>query len=259
MVIGALAGGGREAAVREVEEGRQVPLRRAAQLPAGLCGKDGEAAPSPASSRPASSPPNADATAAACSARSARAWSWSPPRRARTPRQAADLQGRQAPHEAGAAPARAAPPTSSAQLGEGGRPPDVGDARRQEAARLRQHRRLRGGPGRGRHGARPKKPPSGWRRTPRTGPKQSGPAAYAQLIFAAHAAGADPRDFGGTDLVAALNATGPAPPAAGRRAPKETRRKDDGGVSVWWIIGVGLVAGAGIGFLLSSRNKKNQL
>lgn len=30
-------------------------------------------------------------------------------------------------------------------------------------------------------------------------------------------------------------------------------------MSVWWIIGVGLVFGAGIGFLLSSRNKKSQL
>ncbi|QCX76298.1 Prenyltransferase and squalene oxidase repeat protein [Streptomyces sp. YIM 121038] len=86
--------------------------------------------------------------------------------------------------------------------------------------------------------------------------KQGGPAAYAQLVFAAHAAGLDPRDFGGADLVKQLNATGPAPRA--QAADEEKDKDDDGsGVSVWWIVGVGLAAGAGIGFLLSGR-KKNQ-
>ncbi|KUL46414.1 prenyltransferase/squalene oxidase repeat-containing protein [Streptomyces regalis] len=90
---------------------------------------------------------------------------------------------------------------------------------------------------------------------------QSGPAAYAQLILAAHATGTDPRDFGGTDLVKQLNATGPAPQsAAGGSATasaKASEQKDDdnGGVSVWWIIGVGVVAGIGVGFLISGRNK----
>ncbi|MER5468571.1 prenyltransferase/squalene oxidase repeat-containing protein [Streptomyces sp. NPDC002935] len=92
---------------------------------------------------------------------------------------------------------------------------------------------------------------------------QSGPAAYAQLIFAAHATGTDPRDFGGQDLVAKLNATGPTPSAAGASAtPSEKKHdeKDDGnGLGVWWIIGIGLVAGIGIGFLISGRNKKQQL
>ncbi|MER5181359.1 prenyltransferase/squalene oxidase repeat-containing protein [Streptomyces sp. NPDC002896] len=94
---------------------------------------------------------------------------------------------------------------------------------------------------------------------------QSGPAAYAQLIFAAHAAGADPSEFGGQDLVRQLNATGPAPQAtdSSGKADKATEgeKKDDGdsGLGVWWIIGVGLVAGIGIGFLLSGRNKKQQL
>ncbi|MDT9698509.1 prenyltransferase/squalene oxidase repeat-containing protein [Streptomyces sp. P17] len=87
--------------------------------------------------------------------------------------------------------------------------------------------------------------------------KQNGPAAYAQLILAASVAGADPRDFGGTDLVKQLNATGPEPKAT---APAEEKKdEDDGGVSVWWIIGVGLVAGIGVGFLISSRNKGQQL
>ncbi|MFJ9705849.1 prenyltransferase/squalene oxidase repeat-containing protein [Streptomyces sp. NPDC101234] len=86
--------------------------------------------------------------------------------------------------------------------------------------------------------------------------KQSGPAAYAELIFAAHAMGADPRDFGGTDLVTALNATGPAPRAA---AAEHTGAKKSSGTGVWWIVGTGLVAGIGIGFLFSGRRKQRQL
>ncbi|MGW1888862.1 prenyltransferase/squalene oxidase repeat-containing protein [Streptomyces sp. NPDC002004] len=89
--------------------------------------------------------------------------------------------------------------------------------------------------------------------------KQSGPAAYAQLVLAAHATGTDPRDFGGADLVKQLNATGPAPQAA-ESATKAADKKDDngGGLGIWWIVGVGLVAGAGIGFLLSGRTRKRQ-
>ncbi|UPZ31503.1 terpene cyclase/mutase family protein [Streptomyces sp. LRE541] len=95
----------------------------------------------------------------------------------------------------------------------------------------------------------------------------SGPAAYAQLIFAAHATGTDPRDFGGADLVKQLGATGPAaassdPSAEGGQDTKDQddndRSEDDGGVSVWWIVGVGLVGGIGVGFLLSSRTKKQR-
>ncbi|MGQ4335230.1 hypothetical protein ACN6LE_005588, partial [Streptomyces hayashii] len=97
--------------------------------------------------------------------------------------------------------------------------------------------------------------------------KQSGPAAYAQLVFAAHAMGADPRAFGGTDLVAQLNATGPAPrsagKAAGATASAEPKKADDSdgsgtGYSLWLIIGVFLVVGIGIGFLLSGRGRKQQ-
>ncbi|MFE3030798.1 prenyltransferase/squalene oxidase repeat-containing protein [Streptomyces canus] len=81
---------------------------------------------------------------------------------------------------------------------------------------------------------------------------QSGPAAYAQLILAAEASGADPGDFGGTDLVKELSATGPAPVTASQED------QEDSGTSVWWMIGVGLAAGAGVGFLLSSRNKRKR-
>ncbi|MEU6989240.1 prenyltransferase/squalene oxidase repeat-containing protein [Streptomyces sp. NPDC046465] len=92
--------------------------------------------------------------------------------------------------------------------------------------------------------------------------KQSGPAAYAQLVFAANAAGMDPRDFGGADLVKQLNAQGPAPQSAADSASaskSDEKKDDDGGVSVWWIIGVGMVAGIGIGFLYSGNRKKKQL
>lgn len=88
--------------------------------------------------------------------------------------------------------------------------------------------------------------------------KKSGPAAYAQLIFAAHASGIDPRDFGGADLVKQLNATGPAPQAT-EQAADEKKDSDDDGLSIWWIIGVGMVAGIGIGFLYSGNKKKQQL
>ncbi|MGP4048016.1 prenyltransferase/squalene oxidase repeat-containing protein [Streptomyces sp. 2A115] len=96
---------------------------------------------------------------------------------------------------------------------------------------------------------------------------KSGPAAYAQLIFAAHATGTDPRDFGGADLVKQLGATGPAgrtsdstsdSSAVPSDQAKDEEEDDDGGVSVWWIIGVGLVGGIGVGFLISGRNKKQQ-
>ncbi|KOV71086.1 prenyltransferase/squalene oxidase repeat-containing protein [Streptomyces sp. MMG1121] len=84
---------------------------------------------------------------------------------------------------------------------------------------------------------------------------QSGPAAYAQLILSAHAVGAQPGDFGGTSLVRSLNALGPAPSMDS--ATQRTEKSDDSShTGVWWIVGVGLVAGIGIGFLLSGRKKR---
>ncbi|WP_156726767.1 prenyltransferase/squalene oxidase repeat-containing protein [Streptomyces apocyni] len=95
--------------------------------------------------------------------------------------------------------------------------------------------------------------------------EEKGPAAYAKLIFAARATGGDARDFGGTDLVSALNKTGPAPQADGTsdksdesKTASDSSDSDSDSVAVWWIIGVGLVAGVGIGFLISARNKKKQ-
>ncbi|MFJ9852991.1 prenyltransferase/squalene oxidase repeat-containing protein [Streptomyces sp. NPDC101150] len=110
----------------------------------------------------------------------------------------------------------------------------------------------------GSHGAAAQKPLKWLEKNSADWAKQNGPAAYAQLVLAARAAGADPRSFGGTDLVAALNATGPKP--AGSAAPsagpeKDAKDSDSNGIP-WWIIGVGLAFGAGIGFLISGRNKK---
>ncbi|MEU6405928.1 prenyltransferase/squalene oxidase repeat-containing protein [Streptomyces sp. NPDC046985] len=91
--------------------------------------------------------------------------------------------------------------------------------------------------------------------------RQSGPAAWAQLVLAAHATGADPRDFGGLDLVKQLDATGPAPQAASTKAAASAKAADSaksGGASggTWWFVGACLVAGIGIGFLLSGRKNK---
>ncbi|MEU1126936.1 prenyltransferase/squalene oxidase repeat-containing protein [Streptomyces sp. NPDC005899] len=92
-----------------------------------------------------------------------------------------------------------------------------------------------------------------------------GPAATAQLVLAAHATGTDARDFGGVDLVARLNASGPAPAATAVPSPSATAKEpedttsDDGGLGVWWLVGIGLAFGAGIGFLLSGRRRNQQL
>ncbi|WP_458085937.1 prenyltransferase/squalene oxidase repeat-containing protein [Streptomyces malaysiensis] len=89
------------------------------------------------------------------------------------------------------------------------------------------------------------------------------PGALAKLILAAHAAGANPRDFGGADLVQQLNATGPKPETAAQGAEssdaksEEKKDDDDGGVGgVWWTVGVCAVAGMGIGFLISGRKRR---
>ncbi|CAM5557788.1 prenyltransferase/squalene oxidase repeat-containing protein [Streptomyces abikoensis] len=87
------------------------------------------------------------------------------------------------------------------------------------------------------------------------------PGRLAKLILATRAAGGNPRDFAGTDLVAQLNATGPEPEkkATGGMDKKDEKKDDGVTVNVWWIVGVGLAFGAGIGFLISGRKKKQQL
>ncbi|MFJ1970999.1 prenyltransferase/squalene oxidase repeat-containing protein [Streptomyces sp. NPDC087903] len=95
--------------------------------------------------------------------------------------------------------------------------------------------------------------------------RQGGPAAYAELILAAHAESFDVRAFGGQDLVKLLNATGPTPAsvpavsaATSDGAKSEESSPSDDGLNVWWVVGVGLVAGIGIGFLISGRNRRRQ-
>jgi hypothetical protein len=88
--------------------------------------------------------------------------------------------------------------------------------------------------------------------------KQNGPAAYAQLIFAAHATGVDATDFGGENLVELLNATGPAPKSTPRQEGAGDVATDNATYDVWWFVGACLVAGIGIGFLLSGRTKRRQ-
>ncbi|WP_149183374.1 prenyltransferase/squalene oxidase repeat-containing protein [Streptomyces sp. TRM49041] len=92
--------------------------------------------------------------------------------------------------------------------------------------------------------------------------KEGGPAAYAQLVLAGHTAGIDTRDFGGADLVEQLNATGPEPASTPESREKEKAEQqeaqEDSGFPVWLIVAVFLVAGMGIGFLLSGRGKKQR-
>lgn len=88
--------------------------------------------------------------------------------------------------------------------------------------------------------------------------KEGGPAAYAQLVLAAHTAGADPRDFGGADLVRQLNATGPKPASTPetRERQEAGEEREESGFPVWLAVAVFLVAGVGVGFLLSGRGKR---
>ncbi|MFE4366835.1 prenyltransferase/squalene oxidase repeat-containing protein [Streptomyces sp. NPDC056835] len=88
--------------------------------------------------------------------------------------------------------------------------------------------------------------------------QENGPAAYAQLILAAHATDTDPRNFGGIDLVERLNATGPAPKAVAvpaSPAAAASTSVDDGGRAVLWLIVMGLVVVGYIGFRIGVRGK----
>ncbi|MFC8515604.1 prenyltransferase/squalene oxidase repeat-containing protein [Streptomyces sp. NPDC057257] len=90
---------------------------------------------------------------------------------------------------------------------------------------------------------------------------KAGPAAYAQLIFAAAATpGGDVHDFGGEDLVAELNATGPKPEGVDDdpTATTSSTKSDEGGLGVAWTVGGGLLIGALIGFALMLRGRRRQ-
>ncbi|MDX3849620.1 prenyltransferase/squalene oxidase repeat-containing protein [Streptomyces sp. AK02-01A] len=88
--------------------------------------------------------------------------------------------------------------------------------------------------------------------------QENGPAAYAQLIFAAHATGTDPRNFGGIDLVQRLNETGPAPKSVASASASAVHASGAGsgsGLTVLWLAGIALVICVAAGFLISGRGK----
>lgn len=104
------------------------------------------------------------------------------------------------------------------------------------------------------------------------------PGALAQLALAAHAAGGDPADFGGTDLLAALTALGPAPgsgdgggedagepdadagptPGAESAVDDPAGEDEDSGsaAALLWILGAGMLIGIGIGVALAFRRQR---
>ncbi|WP_314172488.1 prenyltransferase/squalene oxidase repeat-containing protein [Streptomyces winkii] len=89
------------------------------------------------------------------------------------------------------------------------------------------------------------------------------PAAISGVMLAVHATGGDAAKLKGTDLLGRLVATGPEP----ARMPDEksatggvTDEDGDGGAVLRWsLLGAGLAAGAGIGFLISARRKRRGL
>ncbi|MFE3599795.1 prenyltransferase/squalene oxidase repeat-containing protein [Streptomyces sp. NPDC059142] len=91
--------------------------------------------------------------------------------------------------------------------------------------------------------------------------QEQGPAAYAQLVFAAYATDTDPHNFGGIDLVERLNATGPAPKSVTSPEPRpgnaaESAIADGGAAVLLWVAGIGVAAALGTGFLLSRRKTR---
>lgn len=84
------------------------------------------------------------------------------------------------------------------------------------------------------------------------------PGSIALLMLAVNSTGGDAAKLGSTKLLERLNATGPEPeamPAAG-----EDGEDGEGGgssaVATWSLVGAGLAAGAGIGFMMSGRRKR---
>jgi hypothetical protein len=83
------------------------------------------------------------------------------------------------------------------------------------------------------------------------------PTAVGTLVLAAHAAGLPPEDFGGTQLIDRLNALGPDPNAQDGADGADGGDDDGGGPgALVWILGIGLLAGIGIGVFLSLRKAR---
>jgi hypothetical protein len=85
------------------------------------------------------------------------------------------------------------------------------------------------------------------------------PAAIGGVMLAVHATGGDAAELKGTKLLERLNATGPKP-ARMPGSPAEDGKKKSAGSSVlkWSLIGAGVAAGAGVGFLISMRRKRTE-
>ncbi|WP_405799739.1 prenyltransferase/squalene oxidase repeat-containing protein [Streptomyces sp. NBC_01506] len=97
--------------------------------------------------------------------------------------------------------------------------------------------------------------------------KENGPAAYAQLIFAAHTTSTDPRTFGGTDLVKALNATGPTPKWIGpkplttdeqQKVLAEQKAEKSSMSGNLWTMGIGMFVALAIWALYVLRARRRR-
>ncbi|MGP3970970.1 hypothetical protein [Streptomyces sp. 6N223] len=86
------------------------------------------------------------------------------------------------------------------------------------------------------------------------------PAALSTLVLAAHAAGASPEDFGGTDLVAALSLLDPtqSEDADGAATDEAAAGEDDGAGAVSWILAlVAVVVVVGVLLAVVQRRSRN--
>jgi hypothetical protein len=85
------------------------------------------------------------------------------------------------------------------------------------------------------------------------------PAAIAGVMLAVHATGGDAAVLNGTRLLDRLVATGPKParmPDGEQTNDGKTDEDDGSGVLRWSLLGAGLAAGAGVGFLISARRRR---
>ncbi|MBA0050031.1 hypothetical protein E0L36_03690 [Streptomyces sp. AJS327] len=88
------------------------------------------------------------------------------------------------------------------------------------------------------------------------------PGSIAAVMLATHATGGDAAELGDVALLKRLNATGPEPAAMPAAGSDDGDGDGDGGssaVATWSLVGAGLAAGAGIGFLMSGRRKRQGL
>jgi hypothetical protein len=84
------------------------------------------------------------------------------------------------------------------------------------------------------------------------------PAVLGTLVLAAHAGGASPEDFGGTDLVAALNLLSPADEAEAGDGEGEESADDDGAGPLLWLLAAGAVLLVAIVLLVVRRRSRTE-